>query len=66
MAKALFPMCASFGPMFMALSTMFPHRDGFSYAVYMAVPGALMVSAALNILFRELVSREKAADQVSG
>lgn len=65
MAKALFPVCASFGPTFMALASLFPHREGFSYGVYMAVPGALMVSAALNILYREFASREKAADRVA-
>jgi hypothetical protein len=66
MAKTLFPMCASFGPMFMALAHGFPHREGFSYGLLMAVPGALMVSAALSIRFRELVTREKVSDRIVG
>lgn len=66
MGKALFPMCASFGPAFLALAHLFPHRDGFPYGLLMALPGAAMLSIALNTLYRELVARERPADHTAG
>lgn len=63
MSKSLFPVCASFGPTFMALGLLFPNRGGFPYGVLMALPGALMTSAAMMILFRLLVVPEKNATE---
>lgn len=62
MGKTLFPMCASFGPAFLALGHVFPHREGFPVGLLMALPGAVMVSLALNILYREVTARERTAD----
>ena len=66
MARTLFPVCASFGPVFMAMGNLFPNRDGFSLGFVVALPGALMVSAALIILFREVVARGKVTNQSVG
>ncbi len=61
MSKSLFPVCASFGPTFMALGLLFPNRGGFPYGLLMAGPGALMTSAAMMLLFRMLVKLERAS-----
>jgi len=59
MSKSLFPTCASFGPTFMALAFLFPNRGGLPYGLFMAVPGALMTSAAMLFLFRMLTKLER-------
>ncbi len=58
LAKALFPACASFGPIMLAMGSLFPNRDGTPYGLIITVPGALMTTAALLIVFRTLMSLE--------
>ncbi len=61
MSKALFPACASFGPLFIAMGSLFPNRgDTLPFGFFLAATGALATSAALIILFREVNSSEKA------
>lgn len=55
----LFPACASFGPMFVAMGCMFPNRGGVAYGLLMSVPGAFMTTAALMMIFRECTSINK-------
>ena len=59
MSKTLFPVCASFGPLFVAMGSLFPNRGDAPYGFFMAVPGALMTSAALLIIFRALTALER-------
>ncbi len=60
MSRVLFPACASFGPMCLAMGCLFPNREGLPYGfVFLAFPGALMTVAALHILFRMLLSLER-------
>jgi len=54
LSKALFPACASFGPIMLAMGCLFPNRDGAPYGLIMTLPGALMTTAALLIIFRAL------------
>ncbi len=62
LAKAIFPACASFGPIMLAMGSLFPNRDGTPYGVIMTFPGALMTTAALLILFRTLASLERSTN----
>ncbi len=60
MSKALFPACASFGPLFIAMSSLFPNRgDTLPFGFFLAATGAMATSAALMILFREVSSLAK-------
>lgn len=56
--KTTFPVCASFGPVMLALGSLPPNRDGMPYGLLLAIPGALMTSAALMMVFRSLVALE--------
>jgi len=58
LAKAIFPACASFGPIMLAMGSLYPNRDGTPYGLIMSFPGALMTTAALLIVFRTLTSLE--------
>lgn len=53
MLKTMFPVCASFGPLFIAMGSLFPDRLG-SLGFFIAAPGAFMTSAALITIFRAL------------
>lgn len=59
MSKTLFPVCASFGPLFIAMGCLFPNRADAPYGFFIALPGALMTSAALLIIFRALTTLER-------
>ncbi len=60
MSRALFPACASFGPLCLAMGRLFPNREGLPFAfVFLAFPGALMTVAALHLLFRMLCDLER-------
>ena len=59
MSKFLFPVYASFGPLFIAMGCLFPNRGGAPYGFFVAFPGALMTSAALLIIFRTLTTLER-------
>ncbi|MEZ6128377.1 MAG: hypothetical protein R3C59_06825 [Planctomycetaceae bacterium] len=59
LAKAIFPACATFGPIMLALGSLFPNRDGTPYGLTMTFPGALMTTAALLIVFRALTTLQK-------
>jgi hypothetical protein len=65
MGKTLFPVCASFGPTFLALGHVVPHREGFPIGLLIALPGAIMLTIALNILYREVTARERTADRTA-
>lgn len=56
LSKELFPACASFGPIMIAMGQGLPIRDGIPYGLILSVPGAFATVAALMILFRELNS----------
>ena len=56
--KTTFPVCASFGPVMLALGSLSPNREGMPYGLLLAIPGALMTSAALIMVFRSLASLE--------
>ncbi len=56
--KTTFPVCASFGPVMLALGSLPPSREGMPYGLLLAIPGAFMTSAALLMVFRSLVSLE--------
>jgi hypothetical protein len=56
LSKAMFPACASFGPIMIAMGQGLPIRDGIPYGFILSVPGAFATVAALMILFRELNS----------
>lgn len=53
MLKTCFPVCASFGPLFIAMGNLFPNRLG-PVGLFVAIPGAFMTSAALITIFRAL------------
>ena len=57
MLKPFFPVCASFGPLFIAMGSVFPNRSG-PYGFFIAAPGALMTSVALIMIFRALTALE--------
>ena len=59
MSKTLFPVFASFGPLFIAMGCLFPSRGDAPYGFFVAMPGALMTSAALLIIFRMLATLER-------
>lgn len=59
MLRTMFPVCASFGPIFIALGCLFPHREGFSWGFLISAPGALMTAMALSFLFQRLNALEK-------
>lgn len=62
MLKAMFPACASFGPLFMVMGFLMPNRgEGLPIGFFLAFPGALMTSAALNALYRSLHLQERSA-----
>lgn len=52
--QALFPACASFGPLMLAMGSLFPNRDGAPYGLFVTLPGGLMTTAGLLILFRAM------------
>ena len=52
----LFPVCASFGPLFIAMGSIYPNGG---YGFLISAPGALMTSAALMTIFREYGSINK-------
>lgn len=54
--KTTFPACACFGPVMLALGALPPNRDGMPLGFIMAIPGALMTSAALLMVFRTFAS----------
>lgn len=56
--KTTFPACASFGPVMLALGSLPPNREGMSVGLLLAIPGALMTSAALLVVFRSLAALE--------
>lgn len=56
--KTTFPACASFGPVMLALGSLPPSREGMPYGLLLAIPGALMTSAALLMVFRSLAALE--------
>ena len=58
MSKTFFPVYAGFGPFFVAMGSLFPNRDA-PYGFFVALPGALMTSAALLIMFRALTTLER-------
>jgi hypothetical protein len=58
LAKASFSACASFGPIMLAMGSLFPNRDGTPYGLIITIPGAMMTTAALLIVFRSLTSLE--------
>ncbi len=62
MLKALFPVCASSGPLFMVMGFLLPSQAPYGY--FIAVPGALMTSAALHIIFRTLTALERAPSTI--
>jgi hypothetical protein len=62
MGRTVFPVCASFGPTFMALGHVVPHREGFPVGLLIALPGAIMLTIALNILYREVTARDRTVD----
>lgn len=62
MGRTAFAVCSSFGPTFLALGHVVPHREGFPFGLVMALPGAVMVTIALNILYREVTARDRTAD----
>lgn len=63
MSKNLFPACASFGPLFIAMGSLFPNRaETVPFNFLVAATGALATSAALIMLFRAVNSAEKAPD----
>jgi hypothetical protein len=51
LSKAMFPACASFGPIMIALGQDFPNRDGIAYGFIARFPGPFATVAALMILF---------------
>lgn len=51
-----FAPCACFGPTMLALGSLMPNRDGMPFGLIVTIPGALMTSAALMILFRNIRS----------
>ena len=53
MSKAVFPPCASFGPLFIAIGHLLPAREA-PWGFFPAVLGAVMTSVALMIIHREL------------
>ncbi len=59
MSKTFFPVCASFGPLFIAMGSLFPNRGDAPYGFFVALPGALMTSAALLIIFRVQTTPER-------
>lgn len=60
--KSLFPACASFGPLFMVMGFLTPNRgEGLPIGFFLAVPGALMTTIALNVLYRAVTSLERPA-----
>lgn len=60
MFKSLFPTCASFGPLFMVMGFLTPNRgEGLPIGFFLAVPGALMTTIALNLLYRAVTSLER-------
>ena len=59
MSRALFPACASFGPLFMTMGCLLPNRSGQSWGFLIALPGALMTATALQTLFRMLCDLER-------
>lgn len=45
MLKAMFPACASFGPLFMVMGFLMPNRgEGLPIGFFLAAPGALMTT----------------------
>ncbi|HBJ37180.1 MAG TPA: hypothetical protein DDZ51_20985 [Planctomycetaceae bacterium] len=63
MLKTLFPACASFGPLFIAMGHLFPSRaDTVAITFLVGATGALMTSAALIMLFQTVNSTAKASD----
>jgi hypothetical protein len=56
LSKAMFPACASFGPIMIAIGQGAPNRDGIPYGFIASFPGAFATVAALMIIFRELTS----------
>lgn len=60
MSKTVFPACASFGPLFIAMGSLYPNRgDMLPIGFFIAAAGALLTSAALIILFRAVISHEQ-------
>ena len=63
MLKVMFPVCASFGPLFMVMGLLFPRQapHGILSAVPLmfAVPGALMTSLALLTIHKSLSALER-------
>lgn len=57
--KALFPACATFGPVFMLIGILALNRQA-SYGSSLVVTGGLLTSAALHILFQMLNAQQKA------
>ena len=57
--KALFPACATLGPVFMLIGILSLNRHEL-YGSTLVVMGGLMISAALHILFRMLDTQQKA------
>ena len=58
MSRALFPACASFGPLFIAMGCIY-QRSGQSWGFLLAYPGAVMTATALQTLFRMMCELER-------
>jgi len=56
-AKTSFPVCASFGPGMLAMASLYPNDVRLLRFLVFAVPGAILTSAALMILFRTVNER---------
>lgn len=64
MLKTLFPACASGGPLFIAMGSLFPNRaDTVAFNFLVAATGAFMTTAALMMLFRTINSTENVPDE---
>lgn len=60
MSNAAFPALASFGPLFIAAGFLVPT---YPYGCFVAFPGALMTSAALLIVFRQVVTARQQSEE---
>ena len=55
MSKALFPACAYFGPFITVNGFLLPAPYGY----FVALPGALMTSVALHIIYRAMTTVDR-------
>lgn len=56
--KALFPACATLGPVFTLIGVLSLNRQE-SYGQSLVVMGGLLTSAALHILFRMVATQQR-------